>query len=55
MEHGFDDVVDEIVYTADYKETITKGMLTCFNCIDRDTCDCAWDIYNTNGDCLAAK
>ena len=29
--------------------------LTCFKCRDKDTCEFAWDDYNTGGDCLASK
>jgi hypothetical protein len=28
---------------------------TCANCHDKDICKFAWDLYNTNGDCLANK
>jgi hypothetical protein len=28
---------------------------TCADCKDADTCDFAFDPYNTNGDCLAMK
>ena len=40
IKHKFDDIVGVIPY-AEGKETITKGMLTCFECVDRDTCSCA--------------
>jgi hypothetical protein len=26
---------------------------TCFDCSVRDTCEYAWGLYNTNGDCIA--
>lgn len=25
------------------------------NCVDRATCEYAFDLYNTNGDCMARK
>lgn len=28
---------------------------TCFNCLDDKTCEYAYDLYNTHGDCLAVK
>lgn len=28
---------------------------TCYECGLRLTCQYAWDLYNTNGDCLAEK
>jgi len=28
---------------------------TCDDCEDRNTCEFAYDSYNTNGDCLALK
>jgi hypothetical protein len=32
-----------------------KDEMTCNRCVDADTCSLAWDLYNTNGDCLADK
>jgi len=32
-----------------------KEELTCFKCDEKDTCKYAWDLYNTDGDCLANK
>lgn len=29
--------------------------LTCQDCSDNDTCEYAFDPYNTHGDCLAIK
>lgn len=28
---------------------------TCFLCSEKDKCVYAWDLYNTNGECLAEK
>ena len=28
---------------------------TCNDCSDKETCIYAFDLYNTNGDCLAEK
>ena len=33
----------------------SKEEMTCNTCLDNTTCDLAWDLYNTGGDCLAAK
>ena len=33
----------------------SKEVLTCSKCPRVDTCDLAWDPYNTDGDCLANK
>lgn len=30
-------------------------MFTCFTCVENETCKWAWDLYNTNGDCIAEK
>lgn len=30
-------------------------IFTCNECPDKGTCPDAWDLYNTNGDCLASK
>lgn len=32
-----------------------KSHCTCEACHISKTCDCAYDIYNANGDCLASK
>jgi len=32
-----------------------KESLTCYGCNKKDICKCAWDAYNTNGDCLMEK
>jgi len=32
-----------------------KKEFTCNRCADSGTCEFAWDLYNTNGDCLAMK
>lgn len=32
-----------------------KEQHTCNECTAQDTCEYAWDNYNTNGDCLASK
>ena len=32
-----------------------KDMFTCNRCVDANTCRWAWDLYNTDGDCLANK
>lgn len=28
---------------------------TCHFCADKDSCEFAWDLYNTDGDCIADK
>ena len=28
---------------------------TCYECLDNGICQFAFDCYNTNGDCIAAK
>ena len=32
-----------------------KEAMTCYRCPEAGTCRLAWDLYNTNGDCLADK
>lgn len=34
---------------------LSELKLTCEDCGDKEICDCAFDPYNTNGDCLAIK
>ena len=34
---------------------VAKEDTTCFTCPDKETCEWAWDPYNTDGDCLAIK
>jgi len=29
--------------------------MTCYKCPEAESCRFAWDPYNTDGDCLAAK
>jgi len=42
-----------VTRSADVEEA--KKEFTCFNCSDKNTCELAWDAYNTGGDCLASK
>ena len=32
-----------------------KEEMTCYGCDIADTCEWAWDLYNTHGDCIADK
>lgn len=34
---------------------LTREDFTCYNCPTMLNCEFAWDLYNTNGDCLAEK
>ena len=34
---------------------VHDNQYTCHECPDEKTCKYAWDLYNTNGDCLAYK
>jgi len=34
---------------------LNKAEYTCYYCDDNLSCDCAFDNYNTDGDCLAIK
>lgn len=53
----------EELYTPAQQEEIFKaGMdvppkdeMTCNNCDQVTFCELAWDLYNTQGDCLAMK
>ena len=38
-----------------YKKYGYKGAFTCKDCAQRFTCHVAFDLYNTEGDCLAEK
>ena len=33
----------------------SKDEMTCDHCPEADTCPFAWDLYNTDNDCLADK
>lgn len=33
----------------------SKESMTCSKCSESGTCEFAWDLYNTDGDCLASK
>jgi hypothetical protein len=37
------------------KSDCSRREITCETCDINDTCDLAWDLYNTDGDCLAIK
>lgn len=43
------------VSASELEELEQKKSLTCWNCVDQATCEYAFDLYNTNGDCLAIK
>lgn len=51
---------DERIFNAGWdgalksKEHLFKHF-TCHTCPSQETCEWAWDMYNTNGDCLADK
>ena len=34
---------------------VPDAAYTCNDCTDNKTCKYAWDLYNTDGDCLASK
>ena len=38
-----------------YKKYGYEGAFTCKDCAQRFTCHVAFDLYNTEGDCLAEK
>lgn len=42
----------EDLFVTGHSETVK---ITCDMCDKKDSCDLAYDAYNTNGDCLAAK
>ena len=43
------------VSAEEMDELEQKKSLTCWNCGDQATCEFAFDLYNTGGDCLAMK
>jgi hypothetical protein len=49
------DEADYDMYEEDAHYEIDDKDCTCFDCPDKDICDYAWDLYNTDGDCLAEK
>ena len=38
-----------------YSNKILRDGMTCDTCPDNDTCEFAFDAYNTDGDCIAVK
>ncbi len=40
---------------ADVSKHFGVGSFTCDDCPSRRTCEWAFDVYNTDGDCLAEK
>lgn len=40
---------------ARYKPDATVADFTCHDCPLEPDCEFAWDLYNTEGDCLAEK
>lgn len=46
---------NEIAVKRGYNTFPIPEKFTCDDCADKDVCDWAWDLYNTNGDCLATK
>lgn len=47
------ETIDRMV--ADGLDVPAKEDMTCHDCEHTGTCEFAWDLYNTNGDCLAQK
>ena len=46
-----DEYLEELMAKAKAKDPI----FTCHGCPEEPRCQWAWDLYNTNGDCLAEK
>jgi hypothetical protein len=46
-------VVEEL--TRDGVRVPAKEDMTCYRCPHANTCELAWNLYNTNCDCLADK
>jgi len=44
-----------ITLRDDFIDINGKLECTCDNCLDVTRCGCAYDAYNTNGDCLLSK
>jgi len=43
-------------FTADMKDLdIAFETVTCEKCFENDSCFWSWDLYNTDGACLAKK
>ena len=51
----FFDLNAESKYFLIIFKDISLENYTCFKCPLKETCEYAWDDYNTNGDCLAEK
>lgn len=39
---------------GEHPESVVSS-ITCEDCPHNDDCEWAWDLYNTDGDCLAMK
>jgi hypothetical protein len=47
-------------FKANFEKMVERPMppgmqITCEDCSHNDTCHYAWDLYNTDGDCLMLK
>lgn len=46
---------DKVLAVMPYTDTHITGWYTCTYCMDQKKCDLAFDVYNTNFDCLLMK
>lgn len=46
---------EELVEIGYNRPIPPKERFTCNECPDKDMCEFAWDLYNTDGDCLLDK
>lgn len=44
-----------IAYSNGTGDKTLFDTMTCDDCPNARRCNCAWDAYNTGGDCLASK
>jgi hypothetical protein len=48
--------IDNFYYTTIIRFIDNRmALFTCYDCIDKDKCKYAFDLYNREGDCLAVK
>ena len=56
MTHGVKTEVDSyLCYECNGSSKCSKKVFTCYGCPEVPNCKCAYDNYNTNGDCLMGK
>ena len=46
---------EQLIVDTDVRVELKMKDLTCYKCKEWAECKCAFDLYNTNNDCLMSK